>query len=281
MLIEGTFRRRTGVDLYTCRWETTAPKANVVIIHGYGEHCRRYEHVANAFNQAGINVHTYDQEGFGRSPGTRGRIYRFEALLEEIDDFLNAQKNQLDGKPLFLMGQSMGGLLLARYAETRTFSAQGLIFASPFLAFADDVPKFLLALAPVLGKWLPWLPVRFVDYHGLSRDPVIAEIAATDPYAFHGKVVAGTGAQMQVAVQKACAEAKMIHLPVWIMCGTADALVSPMGSQILYDTCSSTDKTLRVYEGGYHELFNDLDKEKVIADVVEWIFDRVPAHPED
>lgn len=274
-MYEGTFRTKDGTDLYECRWDAVGERrAHLILIHGYGEYCGRYAHVAKAFNEAGICVHSYDQRGFGHSPGKRAYIARFDTLLEDLDACLEYLRRRLTGKPLFMMGHSMGGLLLARYAETRTLNAHGLVFSSPFLAFADDVPKFLLKLANVLSVIAPWLPVGGVDNTGLSRDPAVVAAADADPLAFHGKVRARTGAQFNDAITRAHAEFQKITLPAYVLHGSADKVVSPAGTKVLYERCKSQDKTLKIYEGGYHELWNDIIKEEVIAGIRDWILAR-------
>ena len=235
---------------------------------------RALRHVAKAFNEGGIRVHSLDQRGYGRSPGKRAYIDRFDSLLEDMDAYLELVRPRLDGKPLFLMGHSMGGLLLTRYAETRTLDARGLIFSSPFLAFNDDVPKFLLSVAGVLGRWLPWLPVGGVDNSGLSRDPAVAVAADADPLAFHGKVRARTGAQFSVAIKQAHENFAKISLPALIIHGGSDKVVSNAGTRALNEGCLSVDKTFKIYEGGYHELWNDLEKDTVIASIRDWILER-------
>jgi len=273
---EGRFRARDGQEFYERRWgaEGGGP-THLVVVHGYGEHCSRYAEVAQRLNANGITVHTYDQRGFGRSPGKRAAIGDIENLLCDLDDYLEFVRPRFDGKPWFLMGHSLGGLVLTRYLETRTVDARGAVFCSPFLAFSDDVPEWLLSLANVLGTLVPWLPVGGVDNSGLSRDPAAVEAADKDPLSYHGWVRAGTGRQFQRAITQACAEFQAISLPAYIIHGTADRVVSKEGSVLLHDGIQSTDKALEMVEGGYHELWNDLDKTAVIDGIGEWILARL------
>jgi len=273
---EGEFKTHDGAHLYDRRWEPVGEtRAHVALIHGYGEHCSRYAHVADAFNEAGIAVHTYDQRGFGHSPGKRGSIARFEILLQDLDAFLAHIQPRLQGKPCFFMGHSMGGLVLASYVETRTVHPPGLIFSSPFLAFTDDVPPILLSLADVLGAFVPWLPIRGVSNTCLSRDPAVVEASENDPLSFHGMVNAGTGAQFNAAIRKACAHFDKIVAPVYIVHGEDDRLVPYVGSQLLHEGIRSEDKTLIIYRDGYHELWNDLEKEAVFKGMIEWMIAHI------
>ncbi|HDP33882.1 MAG TPA: alpha/beta hydrolase [Candidatus Hydrogenedentes bacterium] len=276
MIEEGRFKANEQVELYERRAKcSSAPLANVALLHGYGDHCSRYEWVMTTFRDAGINVYAYDQRGHGRSPGKRAYIHRFEDFLDDLDAFLEHIAPDLGDVPLFLMGHSMGGMALARYAQTRETPARGLIFSSPFLAFSDETPAFLIALGPYVAKILPWLPVGAVDNTGLSRDPAVVEATNRDPLAFHGKVAAQTGAEFYRMIRAIEADMPKINTSMLIVHGTHDRVVSPGGSETLHAKAGASDKTLRMHEGGYHELYNDLDKEQFMAEIITWIKARV------
>lgn len=269
---EASFETRDGQELYERSWEPEGEtRANVVLIHGYGEHCSRYTSLARRFNDAGLAVHTFDQRGFGHSPGRRAYISNFDDALADLDDYLAHIQPRLRGKPWFMMGQSYGGLITCAYAESRDIDAAGLVFCSPFLAFPDAVPKALVALSGVVGALLPWLPVGDVDTTGLSRDPAVVEEADRDPLSYHGRVRARTGGQFTKAIRRTLANAHAIKAPVLIMHGSDDRVVSPNGSYLLYEAVGSEDRTLRIFDGGYHELWHDLDKDVVLAAICDWI----------
>jgi len=276
MTPEAHFEVAGKIELYERRSLCDGePLANVVLLHGFGDHCSRYEWVMRKFREADINVFTYDQRGHGRSPGKRAYIQRFEDFLDDFDAFLEHIKPDIANAPVFLMGHSMGGMVLARYAQTRDIQARGLVFSSPFLAFTEETPKFLLALGPYIAKVLPGLPVGSVDNAGLSRDPAIKELADQDPLAFHGKVAAQTGAEFYRMVQVIESDMERISSPMLVIHGACDRVVSPLGSETLHEKASSKDKTLRIFDGGYHELYNDLDKEQFMAEVITWIKARL------
>jgi len=276
MSAEGYFKSADHLDFYERRWEPEMhSKANLVLLHGYGEHCSRYDHVGKALSEAGIAVYTYDQRGYGRSPGKRAYIDNFDALLADLDVYLEHVQPRLKDLPFFMMGHSMGGMVLAAYMQTRQAPVRGLIFSSPFLALNDDVPKILLALANVLGAITPWLPVARVDNSGLSRDPKVVEAADNDPLSYHGMVKARTGAQFNAVLGRIQPNFEAISAPIYVIHGEEDRIVPNAGSRMLYERCSSADKTLKIYAGGYHELWNDLEKEAVISGIRDWILARV------
>ena len=276
MITENWFENAQGEKLYERRLMAAENAcANIVLLHGYGDHCARYEWVMQQFYDAGMSVYAYDQRGHGRSPGRRAYIHRFEDFLDDLDVFLTHIAPELSPAPLFIMGHSMGGMALARYAQTRDVRARGLIFSSPFLAFSDDVPKFLVALGPYIAKIAPWLPVGGVDNAGLSRDPAIKEAADNDPLAYHGRVAAKTGAEFHRMITTIHGEMDRITTPMLVLHGKADHVVSPSGSERLHKKAGAHDKTLRLHEDGYHELYNDLDKEQFMAEIITWIKARL------
>lgn len=251
------------------------PLANVVLLHGYGDHCSRYEWVMKKFREAKINIFTYDQRGHGRSPGKRAYIHRFEDFLDDLEVFREHIKSDIAKAPVFFMGHSMGGMVLARYVQTRDIQAQGLIFSSPFLAFSEETPAFLVALGPYVAKVFPWMPVGSVDTSGLSRDPAVKEATDQDTLSFHGKVAAQTGAEFYRIIHSIESDLARILNPMLVIHGSSDRVVSPTGSEMLHEKAGSKDKTLRIYEGGYHELYNDIVKEQFVAEVITWIKARL------
>lgn len=272
MFKEGWFDANERVRLYERRLlPEGAPLANVVIIHGYGDHCARYDWTMERLCEANMATFTYDQRGHGQSPGKRGYIHRFEDFLDDLDVFLAHIAPDLPEAPLFLMGHSMGGMVLARYAQTRTVTARGLVFSSPFLAFSDDIPKFLVALGPVIARVFPWMPIGGVDNRGLSRDSAVIEAADKDPLCYHGRVAAHTGSEFYRIIRIIGDNLGKITMPMLVLHGGADHVVSPSGSSMLHQGAAATDKELRIFSEGYHELFNDLEKEEFVAEIIAWI----------
>jgi len=173
------------------------------------------------------------------------------------------------------MGQSMGGLVLAQYAVQYAAPARGLIFSSAALAVSRDISPMLQKVSGVLGTMAPRLPVVPLDTSGFSRDPAVALAYQRDPLVYHGKVMAGTGAAILSATRDLQSKMGLISLPLLILHGLADPICEPEASRKLYALSASSDKTLKLYEGGYHELYNDLVKEEMLADVVNWLDARV------
>lgn len=273
---EYEFDARDGMRLYGQTWlPEGAVRGRVVLLHGFGDHSARYGHVAEHLNGASFAVHAYDQRGHGRSPGRRAYVARFDDFLDDLDAFL-AQAGAAEWRePWFMMGHSMGGMVLTRFLQTRNPACRGAVFSSPFLGFTDDVPPALLKLAGVISSVLPWLPVGKVENAGLSREPAVAAAADKDPLAFHGRVAARTGAEFQRAIAAAEAAYGKITLPALVFHGTADRIVPCRGSRTLFERMGSADKTLKMHEGGFHELWNDTCRGEVLADVTAWLGQRL------
>lgn len=276
MLKEGWFEIKNE-NFYRRTWiSDIEPKiASVILIHGYGEHCSRYDYLAGQMNKQGINVFSFDQRGFGYSPGKRAWINCFEDLLSDLDVFLQTISKEIEGLPVFFMGHSMGGMVLARYMQTRRdILVDGLIFSSPFLAINEDVPEILLKLSGVLAKIFPWLPVSKVDNSGLAKDIEVVKKADEDPLGYHGSVKAHTGYVFYQVIKEIHNNFQLIHQPVIVIHGKKDKIVPYSGSVALYERIASKDKEIHLFEDGYHEIWNDFEKDEMIEKVYTWIKER-------
>lgn len=265
-----------GTRLFTQRWCARAPRAAVLLAHGYAEHSGRYAHVAGYLNAHGVSVYTYDQRGFGRSDGRRALVTSFDRLLDDLQRVIDRTRQRLpESLPLFLMGHSMGGALCALYAIERSQAFRGLILSSPAVEIDDDIAPILRKLAGVLGTLAPTLPTIRTADDAISRDPAVIAAAEADPLNYHGRVLAGTGAAFLRAAQRIQTHMAAIALPLLVFHGTADPLTDPAASRMLYEHARSPDKTLNLYDGLYHETLNEPEKKQVLADIVEWLDARV------
>lgn len=163
-----------------------------------------------------------------------------------------------------------------RYASEVQPETAGLVFSGTLLAIPDSVSPILVALAPTLSKLLPRLPAANLETAAISRDPRVIEAYEKDPLVHHGSIKALAGTQINMSVQQARTKCHRITAPAYILHGDADRLAPVEGSQYLHDHISSQDKTLCIYAGGYHEQFNDLEKEKVLGAVGAWLSKQMP-----
>ncbi len=267
----GSLTTSDGLTLFTQKWlpEQDA-KAAVLIVHGLAEHSGRYAHVAAAFVSSGYAVYTFDGRGHGQSSGSNAYFDSLDGYLGDLDLALRQMRRENTGIPHFLLGHSMGGAMATMFAITRQPELNGLVLSGPAIKQGDDVPQILTTLAPVLGKWLPKLPALKLDGRSVSRDPAVVEHYNNDPLNFHGSVPARTGANLLEAINRIAADMQTIKLPILIMHGTEDRLATPEGSKMLFAGVSSVDKTLKLYEGLYHEIFNEPEQDEVVADTITW-----------
>ena len=274
-----TFHTHDGLSLATRRWTpSAAPEAHVLLVHGYAEHCGRYDHVAEPFVEQGAAVHAYDQRGHGRSEGRRAYVDRFEQYLADLDAF-RLHVAPPEDKPVFLFGHSMGGLVTVLYVLNRRPEVRGLLLSAPALEVNPDLAPLLRRISQVLGRFAPTLPTVRSPQGSISRDPAVIEDAMNDPLNYHGRTLARTGAELLRAGTEAQGRLHELRTPFLVLHGTADPLATPEWSRRLYERAAAEDRTLRLYDGLYHETFNEPEQDEVLRDLGTWLAARMPTDP--
>lgn len=274
---------RHGVDLLLHRWqparegETQAVLARVALVHGLGEHAGRYDALALALNAAGIELIAVDLRGHGKSSGPRVQVRVFNDYLRDTDVLLEAcAATPPAATPLFLMGHSMGGTIAALYAIERAQESKlaGLILSSPALKPGPGTPRWKLALGRLAGLIAPRMAAFSIDPSLLSRATGVVSAYQRDPLVHHGPVPARTAAQILAGMERVAAKRATLKLPLRIFHGTADAICDPGGSREFEANVGSTDSTLAMVQDGMHETLNDLDRDRVIRELIDWILVR-------
>ncbi|MBK8761554.1 MAG: alpha/beta hydrolase [Sulfuritalea sp.] len=260
-----------GTRLHGQGWMPEPAWGVIVIVHGIAEHGGRYAWLADRANARGIGVLTVDLRGHGRSPGERSYVERFDDYLLDVDALWARARELAAGRPLFLMGHSMGGAIALRWAAQRRQAMAGLILSSAALKIGGDVPRLLVALAPLLSRWLPHLRGTKLDPALISRDPAQVAAYVNDPLVSLKAPPARTGAELLAAMEANRAAAAGLDLPVYLFHGDADRLTDPQGSREIHAAWGGADKTLRLWPGSRHETLNDLDREAVVADLLGWV----------
>lgn len=266
-----------GTDLPLYRWPAVGTRrATVALVHGLAEHAGRYAALAARLNAVGIELVAIDLRGHGQAPGPRAWVSRFDDYLLDAEALIDAASQH--GGPLFLMGHSMGGAVAALYAVERLPASRhdvaGLILSSPALAPGRDVPRWMIAASRVMSRVWPRFPAMKIDAALLSRDPAVVEANRCDPLVHHGAIPARTGAEILAAMERIERGRVGLRLPVLVYHGTRDKLTEPEGSRDFGSHVGSPDKTLTLYEGSYHETMNDLDRDRVIRALIDWIAAR-------
>ena len=268
---EGTFSGWEGLELYYQCWRPDGePKATLAIVHGFGEHSGRYGNVVDWFTPKGYAAYGLDLRGHGRSPGPRGYINAWAEFREDVRKFLELVREREPGRPLFLLGHSMGGLIVLEYALHHPEGLAAVIASGPVLAQAGVSP-LLIALSKVLSGILPRLTLNTgLDATSISRDPAVVEAYVNDPLV-HSMGTPRLSTALTQAVEWTQAHAADMDTPCLIVHGSADRLAPPEGSRIFYENLTLDDKERQVYEGYYHEVFNDVGKERALAAVEAWV----------
>jgi acylglycerol lipase len=270
---EGWLAACDGVRLYAQWWRPSgAPKAIVCLIHGGGEHSGRYAHVAQALTRSGYLVGAVDLRGHGRSPGWRLFIRSFDEYLTDVRSLLSQAAKAAPGTPVFLLGHSLGGLIATTFVIAERPAIAGLVLSGPFLEIGPGISKLGRRLAPMLAWLFPRLTLaNALDTTAVSRVAEVVSAYATDPLVHHGGIPLRTGAEVMKAIVEAEARMAELQAPLLIFHGTADRLAAVDGSKRLYARASSSDKTLRLCEGLFHEVFNEPERETLLGELVKWL----------
>jgi acylglycerol lipase len=270
--VEGSFRGVRNANIYYQAWLPEGDaRAVLIIVHGLGEHCGRYMNVVNHFVPLGCALYGLDHIGHGKSEGTREFVERFEDYTNTLMTYYNMVKGWQTGKPIFLLGHSMGGLIASYYLPDHQANFRGGILSAPFVKVSDSISQATITIGKILSVVTPRARLVTLDASGISRDPEVVTAYVNDPLVFHGKTPVRLGAELLKAMLRVKAEAHRITLPLIILQGGGDRLVDPAGAQILYDKVGSKDKTVKIYEGLYHEVFNEPERARVLKDVETWL----------
>ena len=271
-----TFTGLGGYHIFCRSWRPREPPRGVVaIVPGFNAHSGYYQWVAEQLVADRLAVYAVDLRGRGKSDGERFYVQSFDDYVSDAAGLVTLAKSREPGLPVYLLGHSAGGVVSCLYTLDHQQELAGLICES--FAFQVPAPDFALAVLKGLSHIAPHahvLPLKNADF---SRDPQAVAAMNADPLIAHETQPTQTVAAMVRADERLKKEFPRITLPVLILHGTADKATKPAGSQLFYDTAASTDKTLKLYDGHFHDLLNDLDKEKVMTDITAWIDARLPA----
>ena len=273
---EGKFNASDGLELYYQAWRPDGePKAVFVIVHGYGEHSGRYLNPVNYFVPRGYAIYAYDLRGHGQSAGSRGHIVRFAEYLADTDTFLKLVRGREAGRKVFLLGHSLGGLIVAAYAQDHPGELPGLIMSSAFLQFKMKVPGWKAAVARVMSALNPTMTMaNDLGADLLSHDPAVVAAYDTDPLNHH-VATARWFTETLAAQTRTLDRAGDLQIPVLVLYAGDDLIGDPEGSAAFFEHVELADKTQHRYDGYYHEIFNEVNKGTVFQDLEAWLTKRL------
>lgn len=274
--LEGSFKTMRDMNIYYQAWLPDGDvKAVIFLVHGLGEYCGRYTNLVDHFVPQGYAIYGLDHIGHGKSDGEREIIEQFTDYTDTLEIYHKMVKGWQSDKPIFIFGHSMGGLITCNYLLEHQADFNGAIISAPAIKVSDSISSVTIIIGKILSKIAPKTGVLGLDATGVSRDPDVVEAYVNDPLVFQGKTPARLAAELLKAMLHITAQADKIKLPFIVVQGSADKIVDPGGAQLLYDKISSDDKTIKVYEGLYHEIHNEPERATMFKDVETWLSKRI------
>jgi len=259
--------------IYRKDWPVEGAKAAVVLVHGQAEHCGRHEYAARALNARGYSVYAGDLPGHGRSGGLRGHIDRFDDYVDTVADWIEDARRREPGLPTFLLGHSVGGLIAARYVETRSEAANlaGVVLTSPAFRVRYPIPAWKTALSLKLDGLLPRLRMPTgLHKQRVTRNEEVVRATAADPLVvavasirFYNELLRAQAAALR--------DAERVRLPLLLLHGGADEIIDPTVSLEFGRATASADRDVRLVPGLHHEIMNEPERDDVLRDIADWL----------
>jgi alpha-beta hydrolase superfamily lysophospholipase len=270
--IEGTFKSIRNLSIYYEAWLPDGDvKAILLLVHGNGEHCGRYTNIVNKFVPLGYAIYGMDHIGHGKSEGEREMVKTFDDYLEPLSTYFKMVKVWQPVKPIFLFGHSQGGLIALDYLFDHQAEFRGAIISAPAIKIPNTISSMTISIGKMLAAIAPKAGVLALDISGLSHDPSVVKAYADDPLVFHKKIPARLAAEILKTMTKVTANLGKISLPFIVVQGSEDRLVDPAGATVLYEHAGSIDKTIKIYEGFYHEIHNEPERDREFKDLEAWL----------
>jgi acylglycerol lipase len=272
MLKESAFVNERGITIATYEASPREEaKAGILLVHGYAEHTGRYRHVIRELTDTGLAVYALDHQGHGKSGGVRCYIKEFDHYIDDLSFYLEKIRKVTGLKKWFILGHSMGGAIALKLVLRHQDDLNGLILTGPMLELSTKVPKVVQEMAKYVAAMASTVPVVKLETEAISRDPDVVRNYLNDPLVYTGRV----RAKMAVHFSKINSEMPglfgKIELPFWVGHGTLDRITSPEGSKMLYRLAQSQDKTLKLFDGLFHEIMNEPEKDMVLGEISLWI----------
>lgn len=270
----GTLTTKDGLDLFYRKVLVENPRAGVVFAHGLGEHSGRYGHLAERLFSMSVSFWAVDHRGHGKSGGPRGHVLQFDQYLQDLEMIVDMARKELDeGKKLFLVGHSMGGLIALRFAIQHGNRIDGVVASSPALGMVVDVPVWKETLGKVMSNAWPGLTMNNeLQLDKISKDEEVVRDYKNDPLV-HTKVSARWFTEFVSSMERANTLVGTIRMPVLMQVAGDDYLVHAPSSKNFFEKLAAEDKTLHYYDGYYHEVYHapEPDRVRVLDDFAAWL----------
>ncbi len=269
---EGYLKSNRATNIYYQYWlPDNKPTASLMVAHGLAEHSARYMNLVNHFVPQGYAVYGIDHIGHGKSEGKRVYVEQFQDFTKTLKIYFDSIQEKQPETPIFLIGHSMGGLIGAAYLLEHQNELSGAILSGPAIKIPENISQATILAGKIFSVLMPKIGVAPLIFEGISRDPAVVDAYIKDPLVYTGKITARLAAELLKTMRHVTKHAAKIRLPIMIAQGSADSLVDPDGAQLLYDLVGSEDKTIKLYDGFYHEIFNEPEHGQVLKDVQLWV----------
>lgn len=275
-----SFVNARGLRIFSQAWTPDgAPRAAVVLVHGYAEHQGRYGHVVERLLRAGCAVTMLDHEGHGRSGGKRAYIDSIFHFTDDLKRLVEATQRLYPGVPLYMFGHSMGALITLVYVIRHPDGLAGLIVSGAPIIPDANVSPVIVRVGEVLNRIAPALELLApAPTSAISRDPAVVRDFDADPLNYHGKMRVRLGISISEGARFVRDHVDKLTLPGLYLHGVADPYVTVEGTKLVYTNAAAADKTLKLYDGLYHEILNEPEREQVLDDVINWLKARIAPH---
>jgi acylglycerol lipase len=261
---------RDGTRLHARVWLLDTPKLWVAIAHGLGEHSGRYERLARALAGQNIGCCAVDLRGMGQSQGRRGHVDRWEQWVDDYSAFYQTVLEEADGVEVVPLGHSFGGVVVTSAVLHGAVKPERFVLSNPAFRAAVQVPGWKVRLARMASRMVPMLTMsNELDPALLSRDPAAVEEYRTDQL-IHDRISVRLGTEWLAASEEAIARAGELRVPFLLIVGSDDRIIDPQGAAE-FSARATVDHSMKLYQGRYHEPFNDLEADQVFADLAEWL----------
>lgn len=270
------WKSNDGIDFVAQQWtpDGVSPRAVIILIHGLGEHAARYDHLARFFNNAGIAVLAYDQRGHGQTGGKRGHTPNLDALWNDADQAVAQARTRFPNIPLVLYGHSMGGNVMLNYFLRRKPAVAAAISTGAWIKLAFEPSPILVAIGKLTRSIIPGFSQKNqLNVNHISHDPAVVAAYSADPLV-HDAITSAMGIDLLQAAEWLYLGKHTTPAPLLCMHGADDQITSPEGTRTFVAGCQG-DVTLKIWDGLYHEIHNEPQKQQVFEYTLQWLNDRL------
>jgi lysophospholipase len=265
--------RVAEIDLFVQHVTPQSPWASLVIVHGYGDHSGRHQHVMRWMARHGVACHALDLRGQGRSTGRPGYVDRWEDYLDDLSAILGQADIVATGRP-FILGHSHGGLIVAAAVERGLVDARGCVLTSPYFGPRFKVPRHKPLLARLFNPIVPWLRVSSgLGEEMLTTDPVMRAAGREDPLSRRFATPRWYLGSLK-AQERVLADAERFTPPLLLLFGGEDGIADEQTARKFFDSAGSHDKKITIYPGLLHEILRETIREEIFGDILEWMKTR-------